>query len=128
MRLQKSYGLEKGYSMKFSFINPGPNPELPIEDVKKMVGAAPPLGMLYIATYLREEGIDVSIIDEAAQGYSLKGTVDWVKKENPDILGFSTCSSSCHKAALIAERVKKENPDIVTVFGNFYATFNADGF
>jgi hypothetical protein len=40
--------------MKFSFINPGPNPDLPIEDIKKMVGAAPPLGMLYIATYLRE--------------------------------------------------------------------------
>jgi len=80
---------------------------------------SPPLGMLYIATYLRENGIDVSIIDEAAQGYSLKGTVDWVKKENPDILGFSTCSSSGRKAALIAERVKKGNPNIVTVFGNF---------
>jgi len=112
--------------MKFSFINPGPNPELPIEDVKKMVGAAPPLGMLYIATYIRENGIDISIIDEAAQGYSLKGTVDWVKKEDPDILGFSTCSSSGRKAALIAKRVKQENPDIVTVFGNFYATFNAE--
>jgi anaerobic magnesium-protoporphyrin IX monomethyl ester cyclase len=112
--------------MKFSFINPGPNPELPIEDVKKMVGAAPPLGMLYIATYLRENGVDVSIIDEAAQGYSLKGTVDWVKKENPDILGFSTCSSSGRKAALIAEKVKQENPGIVTVFGNFFATFNAE--
>ena len=126
MRLQKSYGLEKGYNMKFSFINPGPNPELPIEDVKKMVGAAPPLGMLYIATYLRENGVDVSIIDEAAQGYSLKGTVDWVKQENPDILGFSTLSSSCHKAALLAENVKRENPDITIAFGNFYATFNAE--
>ena len=76
MRLQKSYGLEKGYNMKFSFINPGPNPELPIEDVKKMVGAAPPLGMLYIATYLRENGIDISIIDEAPKAYSLKDTVE----------------------------------------------------
>ncbi|HDQ06325.1 MAG TPA: radical SAM protein [Candidatus Bathyarchaeota archaeon] len=91
-----------------------------------MVGAAPPLGMLYIATYLRENGVDVSIIDEAAQGYSLKGTVDWVKQENPDILGFSTCSSSGRKAALIAEKVKQENPNIVTVFGNFFATFNAE--
>ena len=126
MRLQKSYGLEKGSGMKFSFINPGPNPELPIEDVKKMVGAAPPLGMLYIATYLRENGVDVSIIDEAAQGYSLKGTVDWMKKENPDMLGFSTLSSSCRKAALIAEKVKQENPNIITVFGNFFATFNAE--
>ena len=112
--------------MKFSFINPGPNPELPIEDVKKMVGAAPPLGMLYIATYLRENGIETSIIDEAVLGYSLTDIIDWVKKEEPDLLGFSTCSSSGRKAALIAEKVKQENPNIITVFGNFYATFNAE--
>jgi anaerobic magnesium-protoporphyrin IX monomethyl ester cyclase len=112
--------------MKFSFINPGPNPELPIEDVKKMVGAAPPLGILYIATYLRENGVDISIIDEAAQGYSLKKTVDWVKREDPDILGFSTCSATGRKAALIAEKVKQENPNVKIAFGNFYATFNAE--
>jgi len=126
MRLQKSYGLEQGCSMKFSFINPGPNPELPIEDVKKMVGAAPPLGMLYIATYLRENGIDISIIDEAAQGYSLKDIMDWIKKEDPDILGFSTCSATGRKAALIAEKAKKEKPNIKVTFGNFFATFNAE--
>ena len=112
--------------MKFSFINPGPNPDLPIEDIKKMVGAAPPLGMLYIATYLRENGIDISIIDEAAQGFSIKDTIAWVKKEDPDLLGFSTCSSSGRKAAIIADMVKKENPNITIIFGNFYATFNPE--
>ena len=112
--------------MKFSFINPGPNPELPIEDVKKMVGAAPPLGMLYIATYLRENGVDISIIDEGPQGYSLKDTLDWVKKEDPDILGFSTLSATGRKATLIAEKVKQENPNVKIAFGNFFATFNAE--
>jgi radical SAM superfamily enzyme YgiQ (UPF0313 family) len=112
--------------MKFSFINPGPNPQLSIEDQRKMVGAAPPLGILYIATFLRNEGIEVSMIDEAAQGFSIKDTVDWVKKEDSDILGFSTCSSSGRKAAIIAEKVKKQNPNIIIVFGNFYATFNAE--
>ncbi len=112
--------------MKFSFINPGPNLGLPIEDVKKMVGAAPPLGMLYIATMLRNEGVEVSIIDEATQGFSMKGTVDWVKKEDPEIIGFSTCSSSGRKAAMIAAEIKKENPNVVVVFGNIYATFNAE--
>ena len=111
--------------MKFSFINPGPNPELPVEDIKKMVGAAPPLGMLYIATFLRKNGLEVSILDEAPQGFSLKDTIDWVKKENPNILGFSTCSATGRKAALIAKKVKQENPNIITVFGNFFATFNA---
>ena len=110
--------------MKFSFINPGPNPQLPIEDQRKMVGAAPPLGILYIATFLRNKGIEVSLSDEAAQGFTMKDTVDWVKKENPHILGFSACSSSGIKANMIAARVKRENPDIVTVLGNFYATFN----
>jgi len=112
--------------MKFSFINPGPNPELPIEDIKKMISAAPPLGMLYIATILKNEGIEVSMLDQAAEGLSIKGTVDWVKEENPDILGFSTLSSSGRKAAMTAEAVKKENPNLIIVFGNIYATFNAE--
>ena len=112
--------------MKFSFINPGLNPEVPIEEVKKMVGAAPPLGILYVATYLEENGVDTSILDESVKGFTMKETVDWVKKENPDILGFSTYSSSGRKAALIAEKVKEENPNIVIAFGNFHATFNSN--
>jgi len=112
--------------MKFSFVNPGPNLDFPIRDTKKMIGAAPPLGMMYIAAVLRREGIEVSMMDEAAQGVSMGDTVDWVKEEDPDILGFSTCSSSGRKAAIIAEKVKAEDPDITIVFGNFHATFNAE--
>ena len=61
--------------MKFSLINPGPNPELSVKERKKMMEAAPPLGILYVATMLMEKGIDVSVIDEAAQGFSMKDTV-----------------------------------------------------
>ncbi|MGB9854656.1 MAG: B12-binding domain-containing radical SAM protein [Candidatus Bathyarchaeales archaeon] len=91
-----------------------------------MVEAAPPLGILYIATILMENGVDVSIIDEAAKGFSMKDTVSWVRKEDPDILGFSTLTSSGRRAAMIAEAVKKENPNVTIVFGNFHATFNAE--
>lgn len=111
--------------MKFAFINPGPNTDLPVEE-KGMVGAAPPLGTLYIATVLRKEGIDVSVIDEAAQGFSFRGMLSWVKKENPDVLGFSTYNISGSRAARIAKKVKEENPNVLIVFGNFYATFNAE--
>jgi len=112
--------------MKFSFINPGPNPELSIQDTKKMISAAPPLGMLYLAAVLKNNGIEVSMLDQAAEGLSIKGTVEWVKKEEPDILGFSTLSSSGRKAAMTAEEVEKKNPNVTIVFGNFYATFNAE--
>lgn len=110
--------------MKISFVNPGPILELPSKE-KAMVGATPPLGIIYIAAVLKNAGVDVSILDESGQGFSLKNILDWVKREDPDVLGFSTLNISGRRAALIAEKVKLENPTILIVFGNHYATFNA---
>lgn len=112
--------------MKFSFINPSPNVELPVSEKKKAIGSWPPLGTLYIATVLRNEGIEASLLDQAAQGFSVRDTVDWVRREDPDILGFSTLSSSGSTAAIIATEVKRENPNLTIVFGNYHATFNAE--
>jgi len=72
------------------------------------------------------EGIEVSILDQPAKGYSLKQTLDWVKKEDPDILGFSVLNSAAKEAPKIAEHVKAENPNVIVVFGNYHATFNAE--
>jgi len=112
--------------MKFSFINPGPNTQLSVRERKKMFGASPPLGIFYVATILKNEGIEVSILDQAAKGLTTESTVKWVKKEDPDILGFSVLSCSSQTAPKIAEKAKKENPDLTTVFGNMHATFNAE--
>ncbi len=112
--------------MKFSFINPGPNIKLQMSEKKKMIGSSPPLGMLYIASVLKDEGIEVSILDQAANGSSIRNSVNWVKKEDPDILGFSTLISSGRTAAITAREIKKENPNVIIVFGNFHATFNAE--
>ena len=73
-----------------------------------------------------KEGIEVSILDQPAKGYSLNQTLNWVKKEDPDILGFSVLLSAAKEAPKIAEQVKAENPNITIVFGNYHATFNAE--
>ncbi len=70
------------------------------------------------------EGIEVSILDEAAKSFSTRQTVNWVKKENPDILGFSVLNSSMEEAVKIAGQAKMENPNLTIVFGNYHATFN----
>jgi radical SAM superfamily enzyme YgiQ (UPF0313 family) len=49
-----------------------------------------------------------------------------VKKEDPDILGFSVLLSTAKEAPKIAERVKTENPNITVVFGSHHSTFNAE--
>ena len=112
--------------MKFSLINAGPNIGLDEREKSKAISSWPPLGMLYIASLLERKGIEVSALDQPAQGFTIKETIDWVEKENPDILGFSTFGASGRTAALISAEVKKKNPEIIIVFGNYYATFNSE--
>ena len=112
--------------MKFSFINASPNEGLDERERRKSIASFPPLGILYLATVLEERGIEVSVLDQPAKGFTIEETVNWVEKENPDILGFSTFASSGRTAALISNKVKEKNPNITTVFGNYYATFNPE--
>ena len=108
--------------MKFSFIYPSP----PSESMYMVPTAWPPLGILYCAGVLKAGGIEVSILDQPAKGFSLDQTVKWVKKEDPDIVGFSVLLSTAKEAPKIAERVKAENPNITVVFGSHHSTFNAE--
>lgn len=108
--------------MKFSFINPSQAHG----GLDMCTKAWPPLGMLYCAEVLVKEGFDVSLLGQAVRGFSFKQTLDWVKKEDPDILGFSVLHSAAKEAPNIAERVKMENPNVTIVMGNYHATFNAE--
>ncbi len=114
--------------MKISFINACSYEDL-LEHVgrKTWVPASwPPLGILYLASTLKEKGTEVSVLDQPAKGFTVEEVVNWVRKENPEILGFSTISNSGRSAALISNEVKENNPNIVIIFGGCHATFNAD--
>jgi len=108
--------------MKFSFVNPAPSADTP----NMVTSAWPPLGMLYIAGILMREGIEVSILDQAIKNVSIDQSIQCVRKENPDIVGFSVCGSSAREAFKVAEAVKTEMPDVTVVLGNYHATFNAE--
>jgi radical SAM superfamily enzyme YgiQ (UPF0313 family) len=108
--------------MKFSFISPSPAPETP----GKVEAAWPPLGLLYCATVLAENGVETSVLDQAAQGVSSAQAVQWIRREDPDILGFSVLLPSFSEALSIAREAKAQNPNVIIVFGNYHATFNAE--
>jgi radical SAM superfamily enzyme YgiQ (UPF0313 family) len=91
-----------------------------------VTSAWPPLGMLYIAGILMREGIEVSILDQVIKNVSIDQSIQWVKKENPDIVGFSVCGCYAREAFKVAGIVKKEMPDSTVVLGNYHATFNAE--
>jgi len=108
--------------VKFCFVQP----KLSEGALEMCSNAWPPLGILYCATVLENEGFEVSVLDQAAKGFSTAQAVGWVKKENPDILGLSVLSSSSKEAGKLSSHVKKENPDVHVVLGNYHPTFNAE--
>jgi anaerobic magnesium-protoporphyrin IX monomethyl ester cyclase len=112
--------------MKFSFISVSPNEGIDEREGRKSVAAFPPLSILYLAAVLKEMVCEVSVLDQSALGLTVEETVRWVEKEKPDVLGFSTLTSSGQTAGLLSTKVKEKNPEVATVFGNHHATFNAE--
>jgi anaerobic magnesium-protoporphyrin IX monomethyl ester cyclase len=112
--------------MKFSFISASPNEDIDAREGNKSIAAFPPLSILYLASVLEEIGVEVSVLDQPALGLTVEETLRWVEKENPDVLGFSTLTSSGQTAGLLSNKVKERNSKVTTVFGNHHATFNAE--
>jgi len=112
--------------MKFSFISVSPNEGIGERECRKSIAAFPPLSILYLAAVLKEKGVEVTVLDQPAHGLTVEETVRWVEKEDPDVLGFSTLTSSGQTAGLISNKVKEKKPEVTTVFGNHHATFNAE--
>jgi len=108
--------------MKFSFVCPAPAPEA----VGRVEAPWPPLGVLYCAGVLMKDGVEVSVLDQAARGFSSPQVLKWVKKEDPDILGFSVLITSYKEALNLARQAKEENPNLIIALGNYHATFNAE--
>ncbi|MFX0046692.1 MAG: B12-binding domain-containing radical SAM protein [Candidatus Hermodarchaeota archaeon] len=112
---------------KLALVNPGPGEIL---DKGRIIANAdhiyPPLGICYLSSVLKKENYHVDIIDQAAMGFNLTQIVEWIKKKDPDILGFSTltASGSGISAAITSIEVKKWNPNVKIVFGNRHVTHN----
>ncbi len=87
--------------------------------------SVPPLGLLYIAGVLNQAGHEVSITDQAGENLSDEKLKQKIKKLEPDILGLTTYSHSGQKAIELVQDIKETNPNLITIFGGYFATFNA---
>ena len=105
--------------MKIALIFPVPM-DLHREDPRPMFSSfAEPLGLLYIAGVLIENGYDVSILDHGATDYNFPQVLNWIKKQNPDVLGISILTRSFQSGIRIAKLAKDWNPSITIILGNY---------
>lgn len=104
--------------------------------------AVPPLGLLYIAQYLRQNGHEVRVLDCQVENFNHEEHVrdfrgheiiryglsaddihSEISLEEPDVIAISCLQCTrLHEAHLIAQIAKDINPDIKTVMGGQYPT------
>lgn len=88
----------------------------------KVGGHLPPLGIAYIAAFLRSRGFSVGIIDGPGNDLKEKDILQKIKILNPKVVGLSAITSVFHRAASLAERIKKQFPHILILIGGHHAS------
>ena len=83
----------------------------------------PPLGLLYIAAVLEQNGIDVRLIEARAMGFSHDEVIEEVKDENPDFVGITAITARINSALYLSAKVKELNPDIKVILGGPHVHF-----
>ena len=82
----------------------------------------PNLGLAYLAAYLRQNGVTVSILDAAALGYSIEKTARMTAEKLPLIAGLTATTMSVGRAAALASKIKQYSPDTMIVLGGPHIT------
>jgi anaerobic magnesium-protoporphyrin IX monomethyl ester cyclase len=86
--------------------------------------AMPPLGLLYIAQVLVNDGYSVSVDDQSVTGITTDELLSKiVKKADPRVLGVSVYLRNYANTRDLVNRVKAWNPNIKVVAGNYVPTF-----
>lgn len=94
--------------------------------IKKVVGTtAPPLGLGYLASMVRDEH-DVIIVDSIAEELTFNDVRERIKKFDPDVVGISATTSMIPDAYKVAEIAKEINEDVKVVIGGPHVTFVPD--
>ena len=83
----------------------------------------PPLGLLYIAEVLRQNNIDVHLIEARSMGLSHDEVIEKVTKENPDFVGITAITARINNALYLSAKVKEINPDTKVILGGPHVHF-----
>lgn len=83
-----------------------------------------PLGILYLASVLRQDKHSVHIVDAGRYGLSVKQTAQIIKMLHPDLVGFSAVQRNYLVAIEIAKLLRSEFPHIHICFGGYFPTLS----
>lgn len=98
-----------------------------LKQVNRLAVSQPPIGLLSIASVLRDAGHEVTFFDAAHNNNVTNDS--WVKKItalSPDMVGFSAITAGFPDAYDMCSCLKKALPQVITVFGGVHASWGRD--
>ncbi len=107
--------------MKILFFNP---PYVNFNGIKESGGHSMPLGLAYLASYLRERiNCDLAVVDAEARGLNYEGIKQAIIAHQPDLIGITCPTPTMDHVFRTAEIIKKEiDPKITIVVGGVHPT------
>ncbi|MDO8551078.1 MAG: radical SAM protein, partial [bacterium] len=83
----------------------------------------PPLGLGYLASYLKQHKIDVRIIDGLRDNLSPAKIVEQILSFKPDAVGITCLTSFYHQVVDLSLALKVKKPEIKCIIGGIHPTF-----
>ncbi|MBW2028226.1 MAG: cobalamin-dependent protein [Deltaproteobacteria bacterium] len=109
-------------SPQILFINP--RPFTWYTSAFKSFLTCPPLGILYLAAYLRRSGFGVDVIDLVADRRSKEEVADFLDIHRPPIVGITCTTEGVNAALRMCQFVKEHSPQSFTILGGAHPTFD----
>ncbi|MFC2142070.1 B12-binding domain-containing radical SAM protein [Acidobacteriota bacterium] len=91
-------------------------------DLSALDTYCPPLGILYISSFLRQHGHEVFLVDIASLKLTENESIEFIFSLDPDVVGLSSMTINVSNANKIAEKIKCRNPAIPVVIGGPHLT------
>lgn len=95
-------------------------------DIGHAGGRQLPLGIFYLASYIRSKDHEVCVIDAEAQQKTVDDLTALAIQFHPDALGISATTVAFPRALQVAEAIKKQLGDIPVIIGGPHVTAAAE--
>ena len=85
-----------------------------------------PLGIFYLASYLRKFDFEVKLTDAEALKLTSTEIISEIADFVPKYVGISSTTVAFHRAIEVAENIRKTNPEIIIILGGPHVTSNPE--
>ena len=107
--------------MKVMLVNPRPLWDR-LGPMERFSPAIPPLGIVWPATVLAQQGHEVRVVDQHARKWTSGQLLEEVGRFTPELVGFSCLTFSMDGVQDAVAAIRGRYPDTVIVLGNLHAT------